>query len=92
MTNHTHSIRLLFAMISMLILAACVAGRPAPAQALRLYVFNCGSIEVLDVSVFHPGIGKGEHKMLTDSCYLVVHPNGSLLGDAGLPDGLVHTP
>jgi glyoxylase-like metal-dependent hydrolase (beta-lactamase superfamily II) len=92
MTSHSHSIRLLFAVIAILLLAACVTGQPAPTQALRLYAFNCGSIEVLDVSVFHPGIGKGEHKTLTDSCYLIVHPNGSLLWDTGLPDGLVHTP
>jgi N-acyl homoserine lactone hydrolase len=92
MTSHTHSIRLFFAIISMLLLNACVTERPAPAQPLRLYVLDCGSIEVLDVSVYHPGIGKGEHKTLADSCYLIVHPNGSLLWDAGLPDGLVHTP
>lgn len=92
MTNHRHSIRLFFALITALLLAACVTERPAPAQPLRLYVLNCGSIEVLDISVFHPGIGKDEHKLLTDSCYHVVHPNGSLLWDAGLPDGLVHVP
>ena len=92
MNSYVYLIRLLFASIAMLLLTACATGQPAPAQTLRLYVFNCGSIEVLDVSVFHPGIGKGERKMLTDSCYLVVHPNGSLLWDAGLPDGLVNTP
>lgn len=92
MTSHTHSIRLFFAITAMLLLVACVTGRPAPTQPLRLYVLDCGSIEVLDVSVFHPGIGLGERKMLANSCYLVVHPNGSLLWDAGLPDGLVHTP
>jgi len=92
MTNHTHLIRFFFAMISMLLLGACVTERAAPTQPLRLYVFNCGSIEVLDVSVFHPGIGKGEHKTLADACYLIVHPNGTMLWDAGLPDGLVHIP
>jgi len=92
MTNHGHSIRLFFALLTTLLLTACVTERPAPAQPLRLYVFNCGSIEVLDVSVFHPGTGKGERKMLTDSCYLVVHPYGSLLWDAGLPDRLAQVP
>ena len=92
MSNHTRSINLIFIIFLLLLLAACVTERPAPAQPLRLYALNCGSIEVLDVSVFHPGIGKGERKMLTDSCYLIVHPNGSLLWDAGLPDGLVQVP
>lgn len=58
----------------------------------RLYAFDCGHIDVLDISVFHPGVGKGEHKTLTDSCYLIVHPKGTLLWDTGLPDSLVALP
>ena len=92
MRNYGNSIRLFLAISVLLLLTACATEKPVPAQALRLYVFNCGSIEVLDVSVFHPGIGKGEHKTLADSCYLIVHPNGTLLWDTGLPDGLVNTP
>lgn len=75
-----------------LILAGCI-GTPARQEAgPRLYALECGSIEVLDVSVFHPGIDKGKRKLLTNSCYLVVHPKGTLLWDAGLPDALVNTP
>jgi len=92
MRHYTHAIRFFFSLIALLSLAACVTEKPVPVQALRLYAFNCGSIEVLDVSVFHPGIGKGEHKALADSCYLIVHPNGTLMWDAGLPDGLVNIP
>ena len=66
MTSHTQSIRLFFAISAMLLLVACVTGRPAPTQPLRLYVLDCGSIEVLDVSVFHPGIGLSESKMLAN--------------------------
>ena len=78
--------------ILLLVLSACATERTAPTSALRLYVFNCGMIEVLDISVFQPGIGKGEHKTLTDSCYLVVHPKGTLMWDTGLPDALVQKP
>ena len=78
--------------ILLLVLSACATERTAPTSALRLYVFNCGQIEVLDISVFQPGIGKGVHKTLTDSCYLVVHPKGTLMWDAGLPDALVQKP
>ena len=80
--------------IFVLALSACASDKstPAPKSALRLYVFNCGEIEVLDLSVFQPGIGKGEHKTLTDSCYLVVHPKGTLMWDAGLPDALAQKP
>lgn len=64
----------------------------APVSALRLYVFNCGTIDVADISLFHPGIGKGEHKRLTNSCYLIAHPQGVLMWDTGLPDALVQFP
>lgn len=57
---------------------------------LRLYVLDCGSIEVLDISVFQPGMGVGEHKNLAVTCYLAVHPDrGSILFDAGVGDDLV---
>ena len=74
------------------LLAGCASTPTQPADAPRLYAFECGSIEVLDVSVFHPGIDKGKRKLLTNSCYLIVHPKGTLLWDAGLPDALVNTP
>jgi len=75
-----------------LLLTACAGMRQEPVTAPRLYVFDCGTIDVLDVSVFHPGIGKGQRKTLTDSCYLIAHPKGTLLWDAGLPDQLADHP
>jgi glyoxylase-like metal-dependent hydrolase (beta-lactamase superfamily II) len=72
---------------------AVIASVPAAAAnsavpSLRLYVFNCGTIDVKDISVFSPGVDKGKKKTLTDSCYLVVHPKGTLAWDTGLPDEL----
>jgi N-acyl homoserine lactone hydrolase len=65
----------------------------APAvAALRVYVFNCGTIDVSDVSVFSPGVDKDKRKTLTDSCYLIAHPKGSLMWDTGLSDGLAAEP
>lgn len=74
-----------------LLIGGCVTA-PEKSAAPRLYVLDCGSIEVLDISVFHPGIDQGKRKLLTNSCYLIVHPKGTLLWDAGLPDALVKTP
>ncbi|MES2318616.1 MAG: N-acyl homoserine lactonase family protein [Pseudomonadota bacterium] len=59
---------------------------------LRLYVFDCGTIDVADISVFSPGVDVGKKKTLTDSCYLVVHPKGTLVWDTGLSDGLAALP
>ena len=83
---------LALAALASLLLAACAGTPSGGAPALRLYAFDCGTIDVLDISVFHPGVGKGEKKTLADSCYLVVHPKGTLVWDAGLPDGLAATP
>ncbi len=76
-------------------LGGCVsADRAAPAPlrlpaALRLYVFDCGRLGVATFSQFQL---KREELAAVDmaiGCYLVVHPRGALLWDAGaVPDSL----
>ncbi|MCF6212315.1 MAG: N-acyl homoserine lactonase family protein [Gammaproteobacteria bacterium] len=92
MTKQSILMRAVFAVTLISILAACAAKLSAPEQPLRLYAFDCGIIEVLDVSLFQPGIGEGERKTLVNTCYLIIHPEGTLLWDTGLPDALVNTP
>ena len=62
--------------------------RPQP-KALRLYVFDCGTLEG-DPARFN---FKREEMATTDmsvACYLVVHPNGTLIWDTGaVPDAAV---
>ncbi|MES2130219.1 MAG: N-acyl homoserine lactonase family protein [Pseudomonadota bacterium] len=75
------------------LLFALPAAYAAPTvPALRLYVFDCGSIDVSDISLFSPGVNVGKSKKLTDSCYLVVHPKGTLMWDTGFNDELAKTP
>src|SRR5260370_31654975 len=56
-------------------------------RSLRLYVFDCGTIHVVDLSRFSL---KPEEVATTDlsvACFLVTHPKGTLLWDAGaVPD------
>lgn len=68
--------------------AASAVAAPAPVKSLRVYVLDCGTIDVADISVFSPGVNQGKHKKLTDTCYLVVHPKGTLMWDTGLSDEL----
>jgi N-acyl homoserine lactone hydrolase len=60
---------------------------PAPPASVRLYVFDCGTIHVADMSRFQM---KREEVATTDmsvACYLVVHPKGTLIWDTGaVPD------
>ncbi|UUZ52668.1 hypothetical protein LP419_25820 [Massilia sp. H-1] len=62
-----------------------VHGRAKPrlVKQLRVYVFDCGTIDVSDISVFSPGVDVGQKKTLTDSCYLIAHPKGTLMWDTG---------
>jgi N-acyl homoserine lactone hydrolase len=77
------------ALCAALVLAspAALAANPA-VTSLRLYVLDCGTVDVADISVFSPGVNQGKQKRLTDSCYLVAHPKGTLMWDTGLPDSL----
>lgn len=76
------------------VLAACSSAPEVKTTPTgpRLYVMDCGTIEVADASVFAPGVNVGKRKVLTDSCYLVVHPRGTLVWDTGVPDALADKP
>ncbi len=77
----------------MLIGSAAWAADANPAvSSLRLYAFDCGTVTVSDISVFSPGVDQGKKKVLTDSCYLVAHPKGTLMWDTGFSDELAAAP
>ncbi|HVK98872.1 MAG TPA: N-acyl homoserine lactonase family protein [Dongiaceae bacterium] len=78
--------RMLSVLLGSVALTACAL--PLNQPDIRLYVFDCGNILARDVSVFSPGVDQGQTKELTNSCYLIRHPAGDLVWDAGLPDSL----
>lgn len=66
---------------------------PSPVSDVRLYVLDCGEVDVLDLGVFDEGGSyDGQKDSLVDTCYLVRHPQGELMWDAGLPDSLAQMP
>ncbi|PWU07603.1 MAG: MBL fold hydrolase [Terriglobia bacterium] len=73
--------------IALMALPALAQKRPQPPKSARLYVFDCGSIKGLDPATFH---FKKEELAGVDfvvTCYLVVHPKGTLMWDVGvIPD------
>ena len=73
--------------LSSLLLSAC-ATTSYSKRPTQLYVFNCGDIEVRDLSIFTPGTNEGKVKQMTDSCYLIKHEKGMLFWDTGLNDTL----
>ncbi len=58
------------------------------ADSLKLYVLDCGTITVNDLSMFTPGHNKGVKKNFSNSCYLISHPKGTLLWDTGLDQSI----
>jgi N-acyl homoserine lactone hydrolase len=72
------------ALFSSALLSACSSSEPD----LTLHVFDCGNVEVRDISIFSPGVDEGQTKHLTDSCYLIQHKKGSMIWDAGLMDSI----
>ncbi|MDH5230593.1 MAG: N-acyl homoserine lactonase family protein [Gammaproteobacteria bacterium] len=59
---------------------------------IQLYVFNCGTIVANELSLFNPALEVGMQKTLSNTCYLIKHPKGTLMWDAGLPDSLATIP
>jgi N-acyl homoserine lactone hydrolase len=61
----------------------------ASSEALRLYAFDCGRIDMLDLGLFSSnGAYAGRQNKAADMCFLIRHPKGDLMWDAGLPDAL----
>ncbi len=62
------------------------------ASALRLYVFDCGTLEVADIGRFRLKREEVATDKLSVGCYLVVHPRGTLVWDTGaVPDADVRS-
>ncbi|SDX73993.1 N-acyl homoserine lactonase family protein [Lysobacter enzymogenes] len=81
---------------ALLLLAALIA-LPAraepPVDALRLYVFDCGRVVFDDLGPFaDTGEYDGTPGELSAPCFLIRHPKGDLLWDAGLGDRIAATP
>lgn len=80
---------------AMTLAAACSQGEaPAgpsaqgaqAAEGLRLYTFDCGRIDMLDLSLFTQGAEyDGRTNKAAVMCFLIRHPKGDLLWDAGVP-------
>lgn len=62
------------------------------APELRLYVLDCGTIIYNNPETYNLTRQEVINTNMSDPCYLVVHPRGSLLFDSGLPDSAVGKP
>lgn len=60
---------------------------------VKLYTFDGGTVKVNTLGLFaQDSTYKGQSKEFADAFYVIQHPNGNLMWDAGLPESLVGLP
>src|SRR5436309_13653933 len=58
-----------------------------PPKSVRLYVFDCGKLDIPDTSPYQLKKEELATTMMSVPCFLVAHPRGTLMWDTGaVPD------
>ena len=61
--------------------------------AVKLYTFDGGTVMVNKLELFSQDTTyQGQTKEFADAFYVISHPKGNLMWDAGLPEGLIASP
>ncbi|MEZ6030574.1 MAG: N-acyl homoserine lactonase family protein [Hyphomonadaceae bacterium] len=80
-----------FGLAAMLV-AGCAATPPPATTAndgVRLYALDCGAFELQNTAMFSPNHEyDGKPGNLSDPCFLIRHPKGDLVWDAGIPPSM----
>ena len=67
-------------------LAPAQSKAPAP-KSLRLYVFDCGRLNIPDISPYRLTKAEVSSQAMSDPCFLIAHPKGTMMWDTGaVPD------
>ena len=79
-------------LVSMFALASgdMAQGTAAPPTSLRLYVFDCGKLDIPDVAPYQLKKEDMATSVMSVPCFLVAHPKGTLMWDVGaVPDSAI---
>ena len=82
------------AALAVAVLPAAVAQprKAAPPLSVRLYVFDCGQLDIPDTSPYQLTRAQIATNVMSVPCFLVAHPRGTLMWDVGaVPDRLIPT-
>jgi glyoxylase-like metal-dependent hydrolase (beta-lactamase superfamily II) len=61
--------------------------KPQPPKSVRLYVFDCGSLNIPDISPYQLKKEEIATNYMSVPCFLIAHPKGTLMWDVGaVPD------
>ena len=68
-------------------LFAAFAAAAQPPKSVRLYVLDCGKLDIPDTSPYQLKKEEVATTMMSAPCFLVAHPKGTLMWDTGpVPD------
>src|SRR5437588_4970854 len=59
-----------------------------PVTSMRLYMFDCATLKNRDPATYSLTRDQVQALDMSDPCFLVVHPQGTLLWETGLNDGV----
>ena len=77
---------ILFA-LSLILPIPALPQKATPPKSVRLYVFDCGTLDIPDPSPYQLKKEQLATKDMSAPCFLVAHPQGTLMWDAGpVPD------
>ena len=82
-------------LVALVVVVGAVVGAgigAANAGVQKLYVLDCGQNIGKDQSRWSPGVNEGKSIEFSDNCYLILHDNGLVLWDTGVPDAVAAMP
>lgn len=72
--------------------ASCTTTAPS-APEVKLYTLDCGGFEMKNAGMFSPNHEfDGKPAKLSNPCFLIRHPGGDLMWDAGIPPAMASAP
>lgn len=74
----------------LLLTAVLAAAAPVPPKTLRLYVFDCGTLNPTDASAYRLKNEELATVKMSMLCFLIAHPKGTMIWDTGaVPDSSI---
>ena len=81
---------MLIAILGLSTSAMAQQGTAPPPSSLRLYVFDCGRLNIPDVTPYQLKKEEMATTVMSVPCFLVAHPKGTLMWDVGaVPDSAI---
>lgn len=85
-----HLLMLLLIAVLLIFPFGAIAEAATPPANLRLYVFDCGRLDIPDITPYQLKRDEIATNVMSVPCFLVVHPMGTLMWDVGaVPDRLI---